>query len=217
MNGLHPAIPILAAYFHTHAVIEFAFAVFVLAMLAMFPPIWKTIWAPAAAVESTSPVRPMRRMGIFAAYLVIAIIVGGSLFDMLRDTEHWPWSNFPMYSAPEEQTASFQDYRLYGVLQNDHSEISLATDSRYTQPFDPSRLAEALAGLAGDPRINEGLLDCLVRYENLRKAGAHDGPPLSGIRMYKVRFTLDPWGRNTEQPDQKLLISEVSLPTGKAL
>lgn len=210
MSTLQPAI--LAAHFQTSALIECAAVAVILAALAIFPPIRRAIWAPTEAVDASSPIRPMRRKGIVAAYLLIIAVVGGSLLDLARDTEHWPWSNFPMYSQVDEQGPTFEDYRLYGVLKSDQSELCLSTDARYLQPFDPSRLAEALIRLSNDPRLKEGLLDCLKRYEYLRQSGAHNGPPLTALRMYRVRFTLDPWGRNTEQPDQKSLICQVSLP-----
>jgi hypothetical protein len=215
MTSVQLAIPILAAHFGKTALIEFAAVVIVLVGLLVLPSIRRTIWAPASTAP---PARPMRRRGIVAVYLLMALIVGGSLLDLVRDTEHWPWSNFPMYSRVEDVAPTFEDYRLYGVVADDaHSEISLSTDIRYLQPFDPSRLAEALVKLAGDPRIDEGLLDCLNRYESLRKSGAHKGPPLVALRLYRVRFTLDPWGRNTDQPDQKTLIRQVELPTEKPL
>ena len=51
---------------------------------------------------------------IFAAYGVMAFILGGSFLDCARDSEHWPWSCYPMYSEIETGT-TFDDYRLYGV------------------------------------------------------------------------------------------------------
>jgi hypothetical protein len=56
------------------------------------------------------------------------------------------------------------------------------------------------------------LQDCLKRYEALRSAGRHHGPPLQGMRLYRVDWKLDPWARNLDSPDQKKLLFEISKP-----
>jgi hypothetical protein len=203
-----------AAALNPGAVLELLAAMAAIVIVFVLPPVRRAIFAPTRA-DSPGNVRPMSRAGLLAAYGVIALIVGGSLFDLIRDKEHWPWSNFPMYSQVSEQGATFSDYRLYGVVKKDQSEICLNCDGRYLQPFDPSRMTEALTTLAGDPKLHEGLADCLRRYELLRQSGGHDGPELSGLRMYRVTFTLDADGRNIDQPDAKQLIDQVTFAGGK--
>jgi len=199
------------------ALAQLAVVVAIVTAIVLIPAVRKAIFAPTRFQGNSQPnLRPMQSRGLVAAYIVIALIIGGSLFDMVRDTEHWPWSNFPMYSRLEDKGATFQDYRLYGVPKaNPLAEFSLATDGRYTQPFDTSRLAEALAELANDPRLHQGIADCLRRYENLRKARAHNGPEIGALRLYRVTFKVDPYGRNTETPEEKTFIDQaVVLPTG---
>jgi hypothetical protein len=53
------------------------------------------------------------------------------------------------------------------------------------------------------------LRDMLERYERLRSAGAHDGPPLRAVRLYEVEWTLDPHAANLQSPDRKQLLAEV--------
>jgi hypothetical protein len=188
-----------------------------IALLAMLQPVRGAIAAPTKPDVTDPKTRAMSRTSLLAAYIPITLILGGSAFDMLRDTEHWPWSNFPMYSQIEEKGSTFEDCRLYGVPKSDpNAEFSLATDSRYTQPFDPSRLAEALSLLADDPQLHQGLQDCLRRYENLRRSGAHDGPELSTLRLYRVGFVLKPDANNSETPEEKILLDEVASPTNGA-
>ena len=158
----------------------------------------------------------MGRRRVLVVYGLMGFIVGGSLLDAVRDTEHWPWSCYPMYSYMETGT-TFDDYRLYGVLkENPETEISLFTDERYLQPFDQSRLAEALDQALGDSRLHEGLRNCLNRYEALRRAGGMRGRNWLKLRMYHVFWTLDPIGKTIEKPDRKELIDEVTLPAGKS-
>ena len=168
---------------------------------------WGIFWAPAEASQ-TPAVVPLSRQRLLVAYAVIAVIAVGSFLDMARDTEHWPWSNYPMYSQPENDP-QFNDLRLYGVPKSDPTtELSLYTDSRYLQPFDPSRLAMILETLSGQ-KLHEGLLDCFNRYESLRRRGAHEGPPLQALRLYRCYWTADPAGSTIERPDRKVLIDEV--------
>jgi hypothetical protein len=151
-----------------------------------------------------------RRIAVFTA--VFIFIVGPSLCDSVRDTEHWPWSCYPMYSEMETGT-KFNDMRLYGVLKRDRqTEFSLFTDERYLQPFDQSRLAEILAVVYKRPDIDLALKNCLDRYEAMRRAGRHNGPELAGIRVYRVYWTLDPDGKTIEHPDSKVLLGEYMSP-----
>ena len=166
-------------------------------------------WAPA---EPSPGKTPMSRRRLLVVYGLIAFILGGSLLDCVRDTEHWPWSCYPMYSYPETAT-TFDDYRLYGVPKdNPDTEISLFLDERYLQPFDQSRLSLVLEESLWKPDLREGLENCLTRYEALRRGGRHEGPELVKLRMYHVFWTLDPAGANIEKPDRKELIEEVTMP-----
>jgi hypothetical protein len=166
-------------------------------------------WAPS---EPAAGRTPMTRRRVLVVYGLMAFIFGGSLLDCVRDTEHWPWSCYPMYSYPETAT-TFDDYRLYGVpRENPDTEISLFLDERYLQPFDQSRLSLVLEESLWNPRLREGLENCLTRYEALRRGGRHEGPELVKLRMYHAFWTLDPTGANIEKPDRKELIEEVALP-----
>jgi hypothetical protein len=187
-------------------------AVLVFALgLAVQPRFWKLFWKPA---EAGSGKPWMTRGGMLVAYGLLLLIVGGTIPDAVKDTEHWPWSVYPMYSYMWVGR-HYDDYRLYGVLKDDPSkELSLWTDERYLQPFDQSRMGAVLAQMMdkpGHPEIHEGLLDCLKRYEALRRGGRHPGPELVKLRLYHVFWTFDSYGSTIEKPDKKVLIDEVSL------
>ena len=161
-------------------------AILAVGLLLVIRPVFSAPSEPAVGKT------PMPRRRILVAYGVMAFILVGSLLDCVRDTEHWPWSCYPMYSYMETGT-TFDDYRLYGVSKkNPGTEISLFTDERYLQPFDQSRMAEILLAVQSSPRLHDGLLNCLTRYEALRHGGRHDGPELVKLRMYHVFWTLDP-------------------------
>ena len=54
--------------------------------------------------------------------------------------------------------------------------------------------------------------DTLDRYEARRRAGEQNGPPLRGLRLYALRWELDPYARNRDDPEVRRLLFEVSSP-----
>jgi hypothetical protein len=93
---------------------------------------------------------------------------------------------------------------------------------QYIQPFNQSRQRVAFEQLLRRPGqqhehfMKEALLDCLIRYERLRLAGSHDGPPLQGIRLYRFYWLrLDPWALNVDHPDRMELLDEVIWPEAR--
>ncbi len=57
--------------------------------------------------------------------------------------------------------------------------------------------------------LNEALLDSMKRYEKLRLAGLHDGPPLQGMRLYQTEQQLNAQTENADQSEHRELIAEV--------
>lgn len=178
-----------------------------LVVLILRPEFQAAFGAPAAPGHKDSlPITPMGSRRLLLVYAVNAVIVGGSLFDLITDTEHWPFSQYPMYSYTEK-SSSLTRLKLFGVTP-EGTEIPLY-DLRYLQPFDNSRLSAVLELVAKKHQLGEAARDCLLRYEALRRAGRHNGPPLQAVRVYRVYWVLDPWARNIERPDRKNLLVEV--------
>lgn len=160
----------------------------------------------------------MSRSRIWLVYFLFIFFAGGSLYDIARDQEHWPFSPYAMYSyAERERTLTMIE--LFGLTQDNGTprEVPLR-DYQYIEPFQSARLRTALSILEADqsPKrpqlLTEALQDCLVRYERLRRAGRHDGPHLSTIRLYRLQWQLDPWARNVERPDYRQILAEVKQP-----
>jgi len=141
--------------------------------------------------------------------LVIVGLLAGSLYDIVTDQEHWPFSQYPMFSGTWT-SPSFTWLRLFGVTA-DGREFALDAN-RYIAPFDQSRLPKALRRMMeerdGDRRIRTALPDLFSRYEQLR-GDTHDGPPLVALRLYELQWTIDPDARNIERPDSRRFIAEV--------
>ena len=148
---------------------------------------------------------PRRKL---VAYLAIGVVVGGQVYDLVFDREHWPFSPYPMYSYVMGERVSV--YRLMGV-EDDGGEFPLL-NSRYLRPLNWLGMAGALSRLDRKPDrerlLGEALGDCLARYERRRVAGEHDGPPLRAIRLYRLSWTMNPSASNRDRPDRRELLFE---------
>ena len=161
----------------------------------------------------------MTKTRVFLLSAVSFLLIIGPLFSIIFDEEFWPFSPYPMY-AKVQQEPSVSEMQLYGVTQEaPHREVPMREsirESAYIEPFDPGRLRAALSRIESTPDsekrsrlLNEALLDSLKRYEKLRLAGLHDGPPLQGMRLYRTERQLSTQTENADQPDHRELIAEV--------
>ena len=98
--------------------------------------------ARAIAATGMSP----RRL-VLASLLTLGI-VGGSAVDVVRDREHWPFSQYPMFSNIDH-SHDHRTLRLHGVVRNSAQEVPL-TDFAYVEPFDQCRLSTALSRMSVD-------------------------------------------------------------------
>jgi hypothetical protein len=135
----------------------------------------------------------------------IAGIVGFQLLDVARQGEHWPFAQYAMYAS--EHGGDITWYRVYGVTAG--GEFPLDRDEFYP-PFDAPRLSYAFAprpprpGLVTPP--TDDLLHVVGRlYERARVAGRHDGPPLTGLRAYRLTWQLDRDLAKRDHPARVLL------------
>jgi hypothetical protein len=141
--------------------------------------------------------------------LVLVVLVAGSAYDIVTDQEHWPFSQYPMFSGTWK-SPTFTWLRLFGVTA-DGREFALDANG-YIAPFDQSRLPKALRRMMeerdGNARIRTALPDLLARYQQLR-GDTHDGPPLVALRLYELEWTIDPNAANVDRPDRRRFIAEV--------
>jgi hypothetical protein len=145
--------------------------------------------------------------------LILAGFVLGSTYDIVTNQEHWPFSQYPMF-AGVWTSPTFTWLRVFGVTA-DGREFPLDANS-YIAPFDQSRLPKALRRMLersdGESRVTTALRDLMSRYEILRRSGAHEGPPVVGLRLYEVEYTIDRQAANVDRPDHRRFIAEVMGP-----
>jgi len=179
------------------------------AVIATRPAVQSAVWGERAMTQEQAGCLSGTRL--LMIYIVLGVIVGGSLFCIATETERWPFSGYPMYSRIE-RTNSLTQFRLYGIMQHDGAKEFPLVNYRYTQPFDNARINASFARLEADPAkeqlFREALRDFHSRYEALREQRRHSGPRLRGLRLYKVVWTLDPLARNVNDPDRRELLAE---------
>ena len=166
-----------------------------------------------------NPQMNLEKRRLWLVYALLALLVGGSLYDMVTRIEHWPFSPYPMFSGVRRDR-SLNVLRLFGVIEGNLGHEIPLVKSEYIHPMDEARLRVGLRWITRSNHrqqlLREALQDSLMRYESLRREGRHDGPPLQGIRLYRVYWKLDPWARNVERPDHRDLVFEVMRPEKKA-
>ena len=156
----------------------------------------------------------MTRQQLFLAHVMIALISVGSLGCILADQELWPFSNYPMYSTMH--SASFTHLLLYGVTTD--GEIRLSWSS-YWYPLRVLGIQTAFFRMGRfedvKPRIDAAIRSLAYYYDARRWQNRHHGPPIRGLRLYECSWTLQPWARNRETPENKRLVGEFLFPTGE--
>lgn len=142
--------------------------------------------------------------------LVIIGFIAGSAYDIVTDQEHWPFSQYPMFSGTWK-SPTFTWLRVFGVTA-DGREFALDANA-FVAPFDQSRLPKALRRMLespdGDVRVETALADLLTRYEQLRKTHTHDGPVLVALRLYELEWRIDPYAANVDSPDRRRFVTEL--------
>jgi glycosyltransferase involved in cell wall biosynthesis len=147
---------------------------------------------------------------IAAVHAVLAVLIGGSAYDIVSGREHWPLSPYPMFSSVERNT----DLRLLllrGVTDEAVPREIALRDASVIGPFDQCRIITALSRVksAGDSeRLHAMLGGTLARYDAQRSAGVNEGPPLKAIRLYDAVWTLRADAANRETPDEARLVDE---------
>jgi hypothetical protein len=151
----------------------------------------------------------MRRQRALLVNSIIVFVISASIFDIVTDREHWPFSPYAMYSNVQER--NFKWIRLSGLTED--GEIGLSSNLR---PFDEPRLVYAFRRLRKRPdNLKKALQYCLSRYEAMGVAGIYTGPPIQGLRFYEVELDLDAWVRNKDQLYSKKLLYQIRQPKTK--
>jgi hypothetical protein len=160
---------------------------------------------PSGAGEHALDVSRRRRLLVYA---VIAVILVGHAYDIVRQQEHWPFSNYPMWARLSKDW-HVQAVVPVGVTDDPaRPEVELS-DPAYFAPM-PLHFQRLTFTSLRRPsaRRDKVLDDYLRRYEQLRRADQHSGPALVGVRLYERYWDMNTRANNAATPDRTTLLYE---------
>lgn len=157
-----------------------------------------------AADDSMSPAR----RSVLSAFFALLILGHG--YEIAARSEHWPFSNYPMYAGLASDRVSRKV--IVGVLP-DGREIPLEIN-RDLSPFDNTRFYSAMHRVSaerGPAAYAHALKQLLLRYEQLRVRGDHQGPAIVALRAYEMRWPVLPGASNKDHPSSRKRLVEARL------
>jgi hypothetical protein len=150
----------------------------------------------------------MRRWRVRLVNGIIAVIVLAHLMEIARQTEHWPFSNYPMWARVSKGWTETQIVPM-GVLADDPGVEIPLNNPDYFAPMPVYYERLNFRRVARKPGVRDELLrEYLGRYERRRAALEHAGPALGGIRLYERSWTMDRAASNVGAPERWTLIYE---------
>src|SRR5256885_11682694 len=118
--------------------------------------------------SSPPPPQPMERWRVRLVNAIVAVLVLGHLMEIARKTEHWPFSNYPMWARVSKEWHETQVVPV-GVAADDPAEEVSLTDPAYFAPMPVYYQRLDFRNVAQKPGVRERLLrDYLDRYERRR-------------------------------------------------
>jgi hypothetical protein len=155
----------------------------------------------------------------FAAYLAMLALGLPTVLIALVGGESWPFLDYRMY-AEAKLTSDIDWLELKGRTA-EGTEISLHHRS-YLMPFDPADFLMALysLGILGETDLTparRALREVLTAYEVRRREREHDGPALTALTVYRVRWSAPPAAATRPSPDLRYPLLSVFAPSAPAL
>lgn len=152
----------------------------------------------------------MIRGRLYLVHAVIGVLLLGHGYDIARQQEHWPFTNYPMWARLSKE------WHVRGVapvgLADDAppQEVDLMNEAYFApMPLQYQRLKfQAVARGRRVAERDKVLGDYLHHYEKRRAAGLHDGPPLVGVRLYERYWDMNKYASNAAAPDRTTLLYE---------
>ncbi len=149
-----------------------------------------------------------QRVAFASAFFVLLV---PQAFDMFIDREHWPYSNYTMYSGKQEPI--LEQFRVYGFDGEREIPLSMYFAPQGCPANGSSHLNSTLGihydrSLVGLDNMQD-TADALAEwYERNRDAGIHNGPTVKSIRLYQVFFEMDVDASTIDTPSERVLLAE---------
>ncbi|MGZ3650462.1 MAG: hypothetical protein ACXVB9_03045 [Bdellovibrionota bacterium] len=117
----------------------------------------------------------------------------------------WPFCPLDMYS---NVFGNIEMYELEGVL-GDGREVFLSGNT-YFKAYRQLLLNKILlvAAITSPEMLKWRLQGLKSFYDRQKQAGLHDGPAISALRVYRLRWVPEVYGRNIATPESRTLLME---------
>ena len=156
------------------------------------------------ATEPTA--QPMKPWRMWLVYAVVGVIVLGHLHEIVRQQEHWPFTNYEMW-ARVTRDWHVAEVVPVGITDEPEPREVVLLDPAYFAPMPLNYQRLNFRRAAGRANLRDRILeDYLRRYDHLRTTGRHDGPPLKGVRLYEWYWMMDRHAGNAASPERKTLL-----------
>ena len=152
----------------------------------------------------------MKPWRVWLVYGIVGALTLGHLMEIARQTEHWPFSNYPMWARVTRDWNVRVADPVGVTAANPSVEVKL-TAPEYFAPM-PVYYQRLNLERAARRKRDDMLRDYLARYERRREAGEHAGPPLRGIRVYENAWLMDRNASNVQTPERRTLLYEYQAP-----
>jgi hypothetical protein len=156
----------------------------------------------ASVIPSPTPAlvaAPMRRWRVALVLLLAAFIVGGHLYDIVTQREHWPFSFYPMYGrVQKKRQLSVLTLCLITRGEDGKRHMMRITDDKYVPGLGEARLRNILMAAWGRDgsqpgavrKTREVLRAYLESYEANRVKRLHDGPAAIEAQLCRMTWPL---------------------------
>jgi len=141
----------------------------------------------------------VRRWRVALVLLLAAFLVGGHLYDITTQREHWPFSFYPMYGRVQKKPR-LQVLTLCVITRGDDGKRHMMriTDDKYVPALGEARLRNILMAAWGRDgtqpgavrRTGDVLRAYLREYEANRARNLHDGPPALEAQLCQMTWRV---------------------------
>lgn len=162
---------------------------------------------------------PMKSWRIWLVLSFAGLLAAWHLYDIISQTEQWPFSYYPMYARVEKKR-SLSVLSLYAVIKRDGKRhvvrVTDAPDIPQIPALTEGRLRVILMAAWNKPPGNNEqaartvLADYIRLYDNLRRLGTIDGPEILEARLYKVTWKLRSDGKHSSRPTATELLASTT-------
>lgn len=140
-------------------------------------------------------------------------------YDVYHGVEHWPSSNYPMYSRVESKRR-LKLLTLFGEVRDGKgTRLTWLKDERVIPEISERRMRNILMATwdlgpsrGRGARVERLLHDYLELYEARRLLGRHHGPPLVRAHLFELSWRLGSNRKPLGRPDERRLLASSPLP-----